>query len=563
MARIQPATLQYWMFTRPHRKLIRVPKSLAAFSSVALGRKWERNLLGQIEFEAELERNGLKAVGQHSERDRGRGGSGGRTHAALLYSLGLYFTWKERPGLDEEVYLTLAGQALVDQKDALPILRRQVLAHQFPSAYSAGVNMDARFRLRPFVLLLRLLRDPDLGGFLTDAEIAAAVIPFAEAHGPSDANRTKERVLQFRRSGLSALEPDFPQRLGIAGGAEDLRHAIYSVSGRLGAIANTATQWLRYTGFVQEASGAEFGVEAKTVMAINPNLILQVDEAVDYWGSVPLIPFSPLLNAPDAFSRHRAGAAFQRTYGRPPGTKKDSRQLGLLRNVSEKTRTTGLVAASLAHLFNTKPVLEITDEVVGAVVTHTGLNESIVRTTLSELIRTPQQGLSAFLDRYQQMAFAGRDLAIDFEKATAEIMSEVFHLTSSHVGQGGRVPDVVVSTNSWTGIIDTKAYASYDLPSDHQLRMQQSYVPKYQGQSPELRFFLYVAGGFASSINAKLSMIADQTGVTGSAIGVLPLITLAQGYAASGMEHDDLLALWSVGREITMLDVTSALAKLQ
>lgn len=83
------AVKPYWWMTRPHRKLIRVPKSLAAFAGVAAGQVWSGNRDLQIAFENRLEDIEVKRRGEHSERARGRGGSGGRTHAALLYSLGL------------------------------------------------------------------------------------------------------------------------------------------------------------------------------------------------------------------------------------------------------------------------------------------------------------------------------------------------------------------------------------------------------------------------------------------------------------------------------------------
>lgn len=575
-------TKQYWMFTRPHRKLIRAPKSVAAFASVALGATWEGNRPLQMKFEDELEHNGLKAVGEHSERDRGDGGSGGRTHAALLYSLGLFFTYKADPAAEEEVHLTWAGQALVDQEDALPILRRQVMAHQFPSPYSIAIRVDARFRLRPFVLLLRLLRDPDLEGFLTDAEIAAAVVPYAEAHSAAEAKRIKARVLAFRKDGMASLDDDFAERVRITGGADKLKKHVYKSDGKLGAIANTAAQWLRYTGYAQPSPGEDHGVTVKTVTAVNLNLLDEIDAAIAEWGTGTVDGLKHMGDAQAEvarlmkisknkrdmhalaeakFAEHRAAAAFQRTYGRTPDRQKDTRKLGDLRQASQKARTTGMVTASLVHLFQAEPVLAVTDEVVAKIVNHSGLDEKTVRAVLGELIRTPQEGLSQFLDRYQQMAFAGTDEAIAFEKATAAVMHEVFGLEAKQIGQGGRVPDVEVRTDDWTGIIDTKAYPAYDLPSDHQLRMQTSYVPSYKGKDPDLAFFMYVAGGFAPSINAKLSMLVQATGVQGSGIGILPWIDLIRGYEASALDHEALRDLWSIGREITSQDVAGVLSK--
>lgn len=555
--------LKYWMFTRPHRKLILVPKSTAAFAAVALGQKWQGNRALQMDYETALEEGSIKGIGEHSERDRGFGGSGGRTHASLLYSLGLFFTYKEDADTDEEVHLTWAGQALVDQEDALPVLRRQVMAHQFPSPYSISIRMDERFRVRPFVLLLRLLRDPDLEGYLADAEIAAAVLPYGEGHSSADATRIKDRVLRFRTDGMASLDTDFAELVGLAKDKKPLDHHVLKSEGRLGGIANTAVQWLRYTGYAQASPGADHGSTAKTVTAVNPNLLDEIDAAIAEWGSAPLIGVKAIHEAKakkDKFATHRAAAAFQRTYGRTPIRQKDTRKLGDLRQASQKARTTGMVTASLVHQFQTEPVLAVTDEVVARVVNHSGLDEKTVRATLAELIRSPQEGLSQFLDRYQQMAFSGTDEAIAFEKATAAVMRDVFGLRARQVGQGGRVPDVEVETDDWVGIVDTKAYPAYDLPSDHQLRMQTSYVPAYKGKNPDLAFFMYVAGGFAPSFNANLSKIVQATSVPGSGIGIIPWIELIRGYEASSLDHEDLRRLWSAGREITVQDVAGALS---
>lgn len=145
------------------------------------------------------------------------------------------------------------------------------------------------------------------------------------------------------------------------------------------------------------------------------------------------------------------------------------------------------------------------------------------------------------------MAFSGVEESLLFEQATANVMENVFGLDATHVGQRGRVPDVEVSSDNWVGIIDTKAYAAYDLPSDHQLRMQTSYVPKDLSGDSELAFFMYVAGGFAPSINGKLSKVIDATGIPGSGIGIVPWIQLINGYEDSGLDREDLRELWSIG----------------
>ena len=58
------AVLNYWWVTRPKRKLNSIPEVLAAFSNVALSAQWSGSRNVHIEFEEELERDGLKRVGK-------------------------------------------------------------------------------------------------------------------------------------------------------------------------------------------------------------------------------------------------------------------------------------------------------------------------------------------------------------------------------------------------------------------------------------------------------------------------------------------------------------------
>jgi len=99
------AVLNYWWVTRPKRKLNSIPEVLAAFSNVALSAQWSGSRNIHIAFEEELERDGLKRVGQR----RDHSGSGGRTYQAWLSSLGLIFI-QEDTGIP---FLTLAGEAIM------------------------------------------------------------------------------------------------------------------------------------------------------------------------------------------------------------------------------------------------------------------------------------------------------------------------------------------------------------------------------------------------------------------------------------------------------------------
>lgn len=550
------ATLPYWWFTRPHRKLIRVPQSLAAFAGVAAGQEWTGNKELQIAFEERLEDMDLKRPGEHSERARGRGGSGGRTHAALLYSLGLYFYHEEQSATREEVHLTLAGHGLVDQEDALPILRKQVLAYQFPSAFSVSKDIDVhrKFHLRPFVALLKLLRHPSVDGYLTDREIAACLIGYMTSHSNRAVNEAVDRILNFRKFDVESLPEDFAASLKPPTSKKDFTPAELIKSGKpLGDIANTAAQWLRYTGFASAESGANFGVNDRTVTAVNPNMLVEVDSAIAEWGKQLMPMPEPASGGMEATN---SAKAFQRSYGVKYGMVKDQRQIGDIRRKSDSDRTVGLVSASLTHLYSTRVVTKPTDDIIANVVRHSGVDKSTVEEALARLISSPRAGTNAFLDRYEQMAFSGTDQAINFEVATESLMSETFGLNAKHVGQTGTVPDVEVWTDKWAGIIDTKAYSAYDLPHDHQLRMFADYIPDYSGvaHGRPLEFFLYIAGGFADSFNSKLRNVIEKAGIPGAGISMQTLLYLVNQYQ-DGLDQQDLKSLWSIGREITVQDV--------
>ncbi|WP_278857228.1 restriction endonuclease FokI C-terminal domain-containing protein [Kocuria palustris] len=550
---------QYWWVTRPHRKLTSIPKSLQVFSSVASGEAWTKNSKKHIEYEAMLDSVQAKRGGDYVDRVKGRGGGGGRTHAALLYSLGLYFYHREHEGADQEVHLTLAGQAIVDQEDALPILRKQILNYQFSSAYSVGsrVNIDRRFKLRPFILMLKLLRRQDLGGYLTDEEIAVCVVCYAERHSDAEAEKVAERIKKYRASGRAGIPQDWH---GMWASGKDV-DALLASGGKARDVGNTFALWTRFTGYAQAVPGEEMGSPVKTVTAISESKIDEIDKAIEELDKP--IANHEWLEPVGNYERERAAAAYQRGYGLPPGKVRDNRAIGAVRSASRKDKTLGLVSHALSHLYQTQIVTEVTPEIVEAVVNNTGLDERAARSSLEELIRSPQRGLSQFLDRYRQMATSGTEQAIDFEKATAEVLRTVFGLEAKHIGQTGKVPDVEVWNNEWLGIIDTKAYPSYQLESDHQLRMQTNYLPSYKGgrHGVPLKFFMYISGDFAPSFERNLRNVMNASGVSGSGMPMEPWLQLIVRYPESDLTHEDLRDLWSCGRKITAQDVSDRLGR--
>ncbi|WP_216380289.1 AlwI family type II restriction endonuclease [Arcanobacterium phocae] len=540
---------QYWMVPRPHRKPHRVPLNLQTFSSVALGKQWRGNRATQIAFENALDNRGLKISGDYSERAVGRGGSGGRTHAALLYALGLYFTYPTETNSDT-VFLTLAGEDLVNHKPALPVLTNQILSFQYPSPYSVNrnVNIDRRFKLRPFVFLLKLLLHPSINGHLTATEIATCVLCFAEKHNDKAVSEIAEKILNFRS------EQKVPSSLAETANLSKPSDKIVLQGQTLGDIADTIMQWLLYTGLVvKDDTRTNSTISSGTTVKLDPPKIDQVREHIEHFGKLPLVSvFDDQINKKE---KSKALASFQRTFGRGPFHSRDNRRISEIQDSAKQLSDLAIISAAVTTLFPDRLITEPTEELVTIIHNQTGQPESFIEAALIQLFPNKQKVLSDFLLRYHDMAFSGTDNAILFEKTTASIFHDIFGFHTQHVGQQGKKPDVLFSDESFEGIIDTKAYSSYSLESDHQLRMQTNYIPS----TPNAQVFIYIAGGFSPSFGAHLRTIVEATNVHGCGIGIQALIRLIRGYPSSGRTRSDLISLWQSDRELTMPDIVSFL----
>ncbi len=234
-------TRDYWMLSRPQRKLYRLPLTVAALNEAAGESEWGGNRESHIAFEEILEREGIKRPGARRDGT----GSGGRTHAVLVRSLGLAFNSSETGRLE----LTLAGTALAEGENPSAILKHQVMKFQYPSVYSTsrGVDISRSFKLRPFVLLLRLLLHPELGGYLAQDEVAKVVILTGTGDSGADAERVAAEIKKYRSVGINELE--FVERFGKRG------DTFNKLVKRLGYIANTVFNWLEITGTIDRLPG--------------------------------------------------------------------------------------------------------------------------------------------------------------------------------------------------------------------------------------------------------------------------------------------------------------------
>ena len=520
-----PTSLNYWWVTRPKRKLNSIPEVLAAFSNVALAVQWSGSRNIHILFEDELEKDGLKRVGER----RDHSGSGGRTYQAWLSSLGLIFI-QESTGIP---YLTLAGEAIMAGKPPVSILKEQVLKYQFPSPFGIKTRVSDRFKVHPFIFLLKLIMDSRLD-YLTEEEIAKVVI----TEGIDDSDRCYEEVVQkvlnFRSYGDSSLPANFIDNHKPSTGTVNLAHP-YS---HLTDTANTMANWLEYTRLVYRDNGA---------MMISPDAVGEVKYTINKkWAFIP----NP--------ENHEM---FQRRYGLDPWHQKDTRNLLNTGSISSKLIDMQRIRQAFISYSLHKPISKVDAEVIAEIASKTGTDSLLVQQVLYK--EYPHGAIGGFMSNYYEMAFKGRDEAIDFELATTSIFRDIFGYTATHLGQTGSrsAPDVLLLSDSegYQAIIDNKAYSNYSITGDHHNRMILNYIgniDSYSDYRLPIGFFSYIAGGFSSSIDRQIMSEYDETNVCGSAISVANMIKLVEQHQQQPYSHKDLRHLFAVNRQIRIEDLS-------
>ena len=501
----------YWWVTRPKRKLNPIPEELAAFCSTALGKKWTRNRDSHIEFEVELEQTGTKRVGER----RDASGSGGRTHAAMLYSLGLWFE------KNDTVFLTLAGEAIMEGKSPVPVLKKQVLRFQYPSAYSASVKVAPRFKIRPFYFLLKLLLDERLL-ILSQREIALIVAIQAENESDKCYNEVVEKILQYRSYGDEIFESDYLEKHNAS-------------EGNLMDVANTMMNWLDYTQLVYREKGI-IGIPDEKREEVE-GLVANIPSFIQY----------PVEND-----------VYQRKYGVDPWHQKDTRNLLNTTAISSKVIDRNRILRAFFNYSSLRPVSRIDSEVVDYICNISGTDP---RFTESVLIETyPHGSIGSFMTKYFEMAFKGRDEATEFEKSTVELFRDVFGYETKHVGPMGLTPDVLLVSpeSGYQAIIDNKAYSNYSINNDHRNRMVHNYltnVSRYSDSEYPMAFFTYIAGGFGTAIDKQIESIYEETGVRGSVVSVTNIIKMVEKHQENAYTHQDLRNLFGLNRQILMHDL--------
>ena len=516
--------LNYWWVTRPKRKLNSIPEVLAAFADLSLNEEWDGQRDSHLAYEDALEQAGLKRKGERRDQT----GGGARTYKAWLVSLGLIFT-QESTG---RMKLTLAGEAIMNGDSPVEVLKGQILKYQFPSAFSIGrgVQVASRFRIRPFRFLLKLLMDQRIG-YLTEEEIAKIIVTEAENESTKCYNHVVDRIEQFRCYGNSCLDQDFFEKYKSSKGDVNPEHP-YS---HLMDLANTLINWLEYTQLVKREGGK---------VAVLDDKVLEIEQI--------------LKDVPNFIDRPEEHEYFQRKYGLDPKHKKDNRNLTLTKTVTAAMIAKQKIMQAYIAVSLERPITKITSGIVDNIVQLTGIDGRTVENVLIE--KYPNGSVGAFMTKYFEMAFKGRDEATEFEKATVELFQDVFGYEAKHVGPIGLTPDVLLLSDAegYQAILDNKAYHKYTISNDHYNRMVHNYIENlanYSDSENRLAYFSYIAGGFGNNIDKQIQSIVSATGVNGSAVSVTNMIKMVEQHNRVPYSHKKLCEIFSVNRQVLMQDL--------
>jgi hypothetical protein len=522
--------LNYWWVTRPKRKLDSVPEVLTTFADISLNQEWTGQRGTQMAYEEALEKAGLKRVGAR----RDQSGSGGRTYGAWLVSLGLIFN-QAKTG---NIKLTLAGEAIMNGDSPVDVLKGQILKYQFPSAFSIGrgVQVNERFKIRPFRFLLKLLSDDRLGKYLVQDEIAKIAAVDAVNETTAVYESVVQKILCYREVGDACLDPDFFELYKPGRGDVNPDHP-YS---HLQDIANTMINWLEYTQLCKRND--------ENQLVILEEKRAEVDAILS---SVP-----PFIDRP---TDHEY---FQRKYGLDPKHRKDTRNLEKTKTVTAKIIAEQKIRSAYIRISLAKPITGITPGLIADISEETGITADLVE----EILQTayPHGSIGAFMASYFKMAFKGRDECTEFEVATTELFRDVLAYDARHLGQTGSksAPDVLLLSDSdgYQAVIDNKAYSKYSISGDHHNRMVHNYLEHISNYSPSaypIGFFSYIAGGFGKNIDKQIQEEVRESGVHGSAITVSNFIKMIENQqsGAKRYTHSDLRSIFGLDRQVMLKDV--------
>ncbi|MCC6329382.1 MAG: AlwI family type II restriction endonuclease [Acidobacteria bacterium] len=516
--------INHWWTTRPKRKLITIVEVLRVFLTVAEGKVWYGNRPLHLEFEQALEDQGLKGVGARRDQT----GGGARTYAAWLMSFGLWFA----DGADGRgaVHATFAGDDLLKGASPVQIFTKQILDFQYPSQFSHATFLHARFRIFPFRFVLKLLLRDEVGGYLTQNELAGCVLPFAETD--ADLAECARKILRYRRSGYNdaIFDTVFEQNYGKLSKLRDT--------------ANTFFNQLEFTQLIDRGDGSRISIVLARLAEVRGLVVTQ-----------------PALN-----TRTDEHEYFLRKYGLGPNHQRDNRNFvagaGMVAAPEAEKRS---ILLALWDILAREPIRAIDAALICRISNQTGVRVQTVERVITSMGVRPT--LTVFEERYLTLSMSGREFATEFEKATEGVFGiNGLGYETKWVGSLGNTPDVLAisvdSTDPYISILDTKAYKAYTISGDERRRMTHVYIPRYRvysddGSDYRLSYFSYIAGGFGNTIDRGITQIHRDTGIGGSAITAQVLLRMLNQHQAAPFTKTQLRNFFTLGRQLVPTDFES------
>ena len=210
--------------------------------------------------------------------------------------------------------------------------------------------------------------------------------------------------------------------------------------------------------------------------------------------------------------------------------------------------------------FSPNMKLRVNADIILEIAANTGTERLLVETVLFK--EYPHGAVGGFLSSYYEMAFKGRDEAVDFEVATTSIFKDILGYNAIHLGQTGSrsAPDVLLISDAegYQAIIDNKAYSQYSITGDHHNRMVHNYIENAGSYSPSsypIGFFTYIAGGFISTIDRQIQSEVNECHVPGSGITVGNMIKLVERHQENPYSHSALRNIFGLNRQILLSDL--------
>jgi len=491
------------MFPRNIREIPpwKMMQILTLMMDLSKGWSWAGNRASQMAFTKALESMNLKTSGH--QRDANSGGA--RTYWAQLEGLGLVFTREA----DKTVWTTIAGQTLLENRQPLLVLQTQLLRYQYPSPYSAGQNVRIHpsIRIHPFLFLLELIMEPELGG-LSNQEFA---IPVVYGHNSECLSLCREKILSWRNRGGSGLDQIDSWETDLATPRTEGKRTAEAAWKDLKDVGNTFKN------------------------ALESNNLIAIDQETGRYQICP--EAMPIVHREsqnrDKFLPLAGNQSYQQAYGRFDRLK-DNRRLVVGQDDSALEAGASIILSRFFAHCGTSLPSTTQDDWIEEIRKDYGFSRQQIEQTITPYL---DRTLSIFETTYLDLSRGGKMAGLDFEKATAQLFSQSLAFDVRHTGQVNRpgvggYSDLLLLplVEGQCAIVDTKASGRYGLDSSDYHKMAGNYAKNFRELAPDrsLEFCAYVAGGFTPQIETRLATLKNETGIPASAITASELLELAK-----------------------------------